>query len=266
MNESTTDVISPLVVGATLGLVLSWGIGLLPALIYRYAIFKKPIPKEKVFSSLALPVIVIMVIFKVMIASLTDSKFNANPLPWIIIYHIGKWIMTRTPRLKHQRSGMVEEIPTEEIILGVSCTRCGFQLPKPDWRCPECYFEFGTQPSCETAVKQNNEIQSEQAVEKHDELAKMLSAAAGFRAAEIVNGKNFTNEQARLYIQNYTGKYSRQIVEAGIGVILMKRVNGDTPKRKGDPIEHVELTARQMASDPAYNRAIRKLIDNDFKR
>lgn len=142
MNEATTDAISPLVVGATLGLVLSWSIGLLPALIYRYAIFKKPIPKGEVFYRLALPVTIIMLLFKAAMVVLTDAAFNANPLPWIIIYHIGKWIMTRTPRERRQRSGTAEVIPKEEIILGVSCARCGFQLPKPDWRCPECYFEF----------------------------------------------------------------------------------------------------------------------------
>jgi hypothetical protein len=267
MNEGATDVISPLVVGATLGLVLSWGIGLLPALIYRYAIFRRPIPKGEVFCRLALPVMIIMLLFKATMAVFTDSGFNANPLPWIIIYYMGKWIMTRTPRLKHQRNGMVEEIPTDKIILGVSCTRCGFQLPKPDWRCPECYFEFGTQLSCGTTVKQDNETQSEQeVVEKHDDLAKMLSAAAGFRAAELVNGKDFTNEQVRLYLQNYSGKYSRQTVEAGIGVILMKRVNGDAPKRERDPIEQVEITARQMAGDPAFSKMYKRLINNDFKR
>jgi hypothetical protein len=142
MNESTTDVISPLVVGATLGLVLSWGIGLLPALIYRYAIFKKPVPKEKVFYRLALPVMILMLIFKGVMASLTESNFNLNPIPWIIIYHIGKWIMVRTPRSKSLRSSSPSSVSKEELTLGVSCTRCGFQLPKPDWRCPECYFEF----------------------------------------------------------------------------------------------------------------------------
>lgn len=257
MTEGTSEVVAPLVNSMLFGLILTWSIGVLPALIYRYGIFKKPIPKEKVFSKLALPVIIIMLVFKVAIASLTESEFNANPLPWIIIYHIGKWVMTRTPELKYHRSEMTEAISTEEIIFGMSCSRCGFQLPKPDFRCPECYFEF---------KNQKNEIQSEQAVEKHDDLAKMLSAAAGFRAAELVNGKDFTTEQVRLYLQNYTGKYSRQTVEAGIGVILMKRVNGDTPKRERDPIEQVELTARQMADDPAFNKMYRKFINNNFKR
>jgi transposase-like protein len=255
MTESTTDIVAPIMIGAISGLIISWGVGLIPALIYRYAIYKRPVPKDEVFSRLALPVTVLMFVFKLTIAGLTDSKFNANPLPWIIIYHIGKWIMTRTPRSKSLRSNSPSSVTREELTLGVSCTRCGFQLPKPDWRCPECYFEF----------EEKNEIQSEQAVEKHDQLAKMLSAAAGFRAAEIVNGKNFTNEQVRLYILNYTGKYPRQIVEAGIGVILMKRVNGDAPDRKGDPSEHVELTARQMASDPVFNEAIKRRINNDFK-
>lgn len=266
MDEGATDVITPLVVGATLGLLLSWSIGLLPALIYRYAIFKKPIPKGEVFYRLALPVMIIMLIFKATMAVFTEAGFNANPLPWIIIYYIGKWIMTRTPKGRHQRSATTEAIPKEEITLGVSCTRCGFQLSKPDWRCPECFFEFGAQPSCKTTVNQNNEIQGKQAVEKHDDLAKMLSAAAGFRAAELVNGKDFTNEQVRLYLENYTGKYSRQTVEAGIGVILMRRVNGYAPKRERDPIEQVEITARQMADDPAFNKMYKRLIANDFKR
>jgi hypothetical protein len=112
-------------------------------------------------------------------------------------------------------------------------------------------------------------------MKNHDELAKMLSAAARFRATELVNGKNFTREEVGLYIQNYSGKYSQQMVEAGIGVILMKRVTRDSliqrakrlfaSPQKGDPIEQVEHMARQMADNPVFREAAIKLIQNNFR-
>jgi uncharacterized Zn finger protein (UPF0148 family) len=33
---------------------------------------------------------------------------------------------------------------TDEI-LGTKCPRCGHEWKEPDWRCPDCYYEFGTE-------------------------------------------------------------------------------------------------------------------------
>ena len=32
----------------------------------------------------------------------------------------------------------------KEEQLGTKCPRCGHEWREPDWRCPECYYEFGT--------------------------------------------------------------------------------------------------------------------------
>ena len=81
--------------GFLFGLILSWSIGLAPALIYRYAIFERPIEKQKVFWRLAPGVVVLMFAFKLTVAELNGTQPNPNPGPWIIIYYVGKWIMSR---------------------------------------------------------------------------------------------------------------------------------------------------------------------------
>ncbi|KAB2639797.1 MAG: hypothetical protein DVB25_04940 [Verrucomicrobia bacterium] len=108
-----------------------------------------------------------------------------------------------------------------------------------------------------------------------DELAQMLSAASGFRAAELVNGKNFTREQISLYIKNYTGKYSQKIVEAGVGLVILDRlakvsfaqkIKNLFYAEKNEMKKQLEVLAAQIASNPDYREAVKKLIDNDFRR
>jgi len=80
------------------GLILSWSVGLLPAIIYRYFIFKKPIEKKRIFFLLAPIVVILAFVFKLLVASISGADPNPNPIPWIIIYYIGKWIMVREPK------------------------------------------------------------------------------------------------------------------------------------------------------------------------
>ncbi len=43
-----------------------------------------------------------------------------------------------------------------------SCPRCGYQLWKPDWRCPECYYEFADNEAVLDAGKVRSEMISAQ--------------------------------------------------------------------------------------------------------
>ena len=98
MDTDTSTVVIELIFGFVFGLLLSWSVGLAPALIYRYAIYKKPIEKKKVFWRLAPVVTILMFVFKLTMAGLSGTDPNPNPIPWVIIYYIGKWIMTRKPK------------------------------------------------------------------------------------------------------------------------------------------------------------------------
>lgn len=100
MDTDTSTVVIELIFGFVFGLLLSWSVGLAPALIYRYAIYKKPIEKKKVFWRLAPVVTVHMFVFKLTMAGLSGTDPNPNPIPWVIIYYIGKWIMTRIPKTR----------------------------------------------------------------------------------------------------------------------------------------------------------------------
>jgi hypothetical protein len=100
METDSSGVIVELIIGFVFGLILSWSVGILPAIIYRYAIFKKPIEKKKVFWRLAPIVVVLMFAFKLTMAELSGTQPNPNPIPWVIIYYIDKWIMTRQSKRK----------------------------------------------------------------------------------------------------------------------------------------------------------------------
>lgn len=101
MNTSTF--VTEMILGFAFGLIHSWSVGLAPALIYRYVIYRRPIEKKKVRWLLAPAVIILAIVFKT-IADPSPfggpAKFNPNPIPWIIIYFIGKWIMTRESKSK----------------------------------------------------------------------------------------------------------------------------------------------------------------------
>lgn len=94
-GADTSTYMTALIYGLIFGLILSWSVGVAPALVYRYAIFRRPIEKKKVFWRLAPCVVVLMFAFKLTMAELDGTAPNPNPVPWIIIYYIGKWIMTR---------------------------------------------------------------------------------------------------------------------------------------------------------------------------
>jgi hypothetical protein len=95
MDANTSGFVADLILSLVFGLILSWAVGLTPALIYRYAIYKRPIEKKKVFWLLAPIIFVLMFAFKLTMAALSGKPPNGNPIPWVIIYYIGKWIMTR---------------------------------------------------------------------------------------------------------------------------------------------------------------------------
>ena len=145
MDPDAVAAIVTLVLGLVVGLVLSFAVGLAPALIYRYAIYKKPVPKKKVFWRLAPAVFVLMFVFKLTMAGLTDSEPNPNPIPWVIIYFVGRWIMIRKSKRRTDTVDLADQ--EEPLIVGTKCPRCGHQLPEPDWRCPKCYFEFEDEKS-----------------------------------------------------------------------------------------------------------------------
>ncbi|HRZ17139.1 MAG TPA: hypothetical protein P5141_06210, partial [Candidatus Hydrogenedentes bacterium] len=95
MNADTSSFVIALFFGLVFGLLVSWSVGLAPALIYRYIIYKRPIEKKKVFWRLAPFVIMLAFLFKMTNAALSGEPPRWNPIPWIVIYYIGKWIMTR---------------------------------------------------------------------------------------------------------------------------------------------------------------------------
>ena len=104
MDADSNSVIIDVILGLFFGLILSWSIGVAPALIYRYSIFKKPIEKKNVFWLLAPAVVVLMFAFKLTMAEVNGTQPIPNPIPWIIVYYIGKWIMTRKPKTKEESS------------------------------------------------------------------------------------------------------------------------------------------------------------------
>lgn len=103
MESDISAFTTELIIGFCLGFVFSWSVGLAPAFIYRYLVFRRPIEKKRVRWLLAPIVIILAIAFKT-IADPSPfggpARFNPNPIPWIILYFIGKWIMTRESRSK----------------------------------------------------------------------------------------------------------------------------------------------------------------------
>lgn len=122
MDTNTTDFFVELILGFFFGWILSWFVGLLPALFYRYVVFKGPIDSKKVFWRLAPIVFVFMLAFKMTVSELSGTRPNGNPIPWIIIYYIGKWIMTRPPKLQEDHglcNKMIGKLIAVIIIIAV---------------------------------------------------------------------------------------------------------------------------------------------------
>lgn len=97
-----------------LGFVFSWVIGLTPALIYRYGIYVKPIAAKKVFWRLAPIVAVLCIVFKTTVSMLNDGAYNPNPIPWIIIYFVGHWIMTRS-KAPDSKNSFEDKLPSAAV-------------------------------------------------------------------------------------------------------------------------------------------------------
>lgn len=104
MEAKTAEVLTELIVGLAFGFLISWSVGLMPAIVYRYIFFKAPIDGRKVFWRLAPFVIIIGLAFKLINSALFGQPPSGNPIPWIIIYYIGKWIMTRRPKRNKESS------------------------------------------------------------------------------------------------------------------------------------------------------------------
>jgi len=120
LDANTSGFIAELILGLVFGLILSWSVGILPAIIYRYAIFKRPIDKKKVFWRLVPVLVVLMFAFKLTMAGLTGTQPNANPIPWVIIYYIGKWVMTRQSKRKaesNQPTQLGQSLPPLPTVL-----------------------------------------------------------------------------------------------------------------------------------------------------
>jgi len=97
MDANISGFVAERIVGHLLGFVLSWSIGLFPAIIYRYVIYKKPIEKKKVLRLFA-PIVIVLAVFFKIITAVLSGEIHGNPFPWVIIYFVGKWIMTRDIR------------------------------------------------------------------------------------------------------------------------------------------------------------------------
>ena len=120
-----------------LGLLLSWSVGLVPALVYRYMIFKKPIDKKKVFLRLAPVITVFMIVYK----QIPGLSRSLNPIPWVIIYFIGKWIMTRNYISDQNVGGIIKWDEDCSIQTGDSLTDTSNnsdEILPPEITCPNC--------------------------------------------------------------------------------------------------------------------------------
>ena len=89
---------------------------------------RRPVEKGKVFWRLAPVLVVLMFGVKLTAAELSGTQPNANPVPWIIMYYVGKWIMscgyTESPERAVPESPNIETdtgepLPFEEKPHGV---------------------------------------------------------------------------------------------------------------------------------------------------
>lgn len=101
-----------------------------------------------------------------------------------------------------------------------------------------------------------------------DNWAQVLTAATLFRAAELANGKPFTQEQVGLYMTHYEGKYSRKTLEAGVGCVVIKRLKSPSLmervfglKPKSSELEKtIERKAGQILQMPGARQEIEILL------
>ena len=141
MDTNTIIFLTELIFGLIVGWILSWSVGILPALIYRYLIYKKPIEKKKVFGRLAPIITILMFAYKITMSILTNTNPNPNPVPWIIIYYIGKWIMTRNYISNQQVGGIInwdEDETTKVDDSSVSSSKKYSEILPSEIICPNC--------------------------------------------------------------------------------------------------------------------------------
>jgi hypothetical protein len=103
MDWNSTDFFIWHFLGFLVSGIAAWMIGLTPALILRYEVYKRPIHKKIAFRRFAPITIALALIYMVVINELARSNpFNspfaypyANQIHWWIIYYVGKWILTK---------------------------------------------------------------------------------------------------------------------------------------------------------------------------
>jgi len=141
MDTTTSIFLIEYVSNLIFGWLLSWSLGLVPALIYRYVIFRKPIEKKKVFWRLAPVVIVLMFIYKLIISVLSGTDPNPNPVPWVIIYYIGKWIMTRNYISNQNVGGIInwdKDCTIQVADSSFDSNQKSNEILPPEITCPNC--------------------------------------------------------------------------------------------------------------------------------
>jgi hypothetical protein len=92
-NRATISFV--LTLGILFGTILQWCSGLTPAFVYRFLIFKQPVERSKAAMFLAPVVLAIGLLYKLVIMEITDTRFDQNWFPWVFMFLVGKWIMTR---------------------------------------------------------------------------------------------------------------------------------------------------------------------------
>lgn len=71
---------------------VTWGVGLLPALIARYAIYKRPLPRKNANWIAGVGSVLFALFFMVLNAA---AGGKSNPVAWVIIFFVARWMMTR---------------------------------------------------------------------------------------------------------------------------------------------------------------------------
>lgn len=110
-----------------------------------------------------------------------------------------------------------------------------------------------------------------------DNLIGVIAAAAMFRATELAHGNSFTNNQIRLYIENYEGKYSKEIVRCGITIFIKERTRKHSfidklkyifgsPDGSAATMMAIEEQAESILKAPGIADRLRRLVADDFRR
>jgi hypothetical protein len=81
---------------------------------------------------------------------------------------------------------------------------------------------------------------------QEDKFAQVMSAATTIRAYELLSGKELSKEQFQQYLDNYNGKYSKDIVSNGIGIIVLMR-----NARKQTLLDKIKNLLKLSSSDDA---------------